>query len=142
MMSSLCFLNLSLKLAKDNQSAELKLTKLIVQSKSHKICKLYTIWSERYTLAPFLSSGSLRLYSIPSQFVLMSANNVDGYCLKIYFCELVIGYVDINLSTILAQKQLLQSGVKARFPISDVKLIQFSSFIYFHITKIQCYISL
>ena len=53
----------------------------------------------------------------------MSVNDVDGYCLKIHSCELIICYVDIQASTILAQQQLLQSGVNARYPMRHVKVM-------------------
>ena len=53
----------------------------------------------------------------------MSANDVDGYCLKIHSCELVVRYVDIQASTILGQQHLLQSGVNARYPMWHVKVM-------------------
>ena len=46
---------------------------------------------------------NIRLHPNPNQFVLMSANDVDGYRLKIHSCELVVRHVDIHASTILAQ---------------------------------------
>ena len=59
----------------------------------------------------------IRLHPNPNQFILVSANDVDGYHLKIHSCELIVCYVDIHTSTILAQQQLLQSGVNARYSV-------------------------
>ena len=65
----------------------------------------------------------IRLHPNPNPFVLMSANDVDDYHLKINSCELVVRYVDIHPITILAQLQLLQSGANAIYPMRHVKLM-------------------
>ena len=53
----------------------------------------------------------------------MAETNVSDYCLKIHSCDLVVRYVDIHLNTLVAQAQLLDSGVTAKYKIQHVKMM-------------------
>ena len=63
-----------------------------------------------------LDGCKLDIKTRPNQFLLMS-----GYCLKIHSCELVVCYVDVQTSTILAQQQFLLSRVNASYLVWHVK---------------------
>ena len=53
----------------------------------------------------------------------MSETDVADYSLKIHSCEMVVRYVDIHPNTLLAQAQLLNSGVTAKYPVRHVKMM-------------------
>ena len=53
----------------------------------------------------------------------MAESDVADYHLKIHSCEMLVHYVNIHPNILLAQAQILDSSVTAKYPVRHVKMV-------------------